>query len=74
MTNVVTKKSKLEIELEQAKKRLNPAVEGSDIVASTLQPSNKRLKTDSSQGSSFMSDVVKRKSRLELEKEAAFQR
>ena len=48
MTNVVTKKSKLEIELEQAKKRLNPAVEGSDIVASTLQPSNKRLKTDSS--------------------------
>lgn len=73
MADVVMKKSKLEQDKEMSKKRHFSEIskEIDEPIVDNFQPKRKKLNEVEKKSSGFLSDVVIRKSRLELEIEAA---
>lgn len=75
MTDAIKKKSKLEVEIEKSKKRPFSEISGFQNDSSNIseiEPERKKLKFNDS--NNFLNDVIIKKSRIEIEKEAALKK
>ena len=75
--DVVIRKSKLQMEIEASKKRPFSEISKSEKMDEELPirgPVSKRLRLNEGQDSSFMQNVIKKRSRIEVEKEQALEK